>query len=246
MAGRLEGKLCFVTAAAQGIGRAIAEAFVREGARVIAADLQLDKLEGIGPKTQVVPCRVDMTDAQAVSELAWTRTNIAVLVNCVGIVENGTLLECGPETLAKSFDINVMTMYNAIRAFLPGMLARRAGTIINIASVASSVKGVPNRFAYSTTKAAVIGLTKSVARDYITDGIRCNSISPGTVMSPSLRQRMAASGNFEEAYAAFVARQPMGRIGEPEEVASVAVMLASDEAKFMTGTNVIIDGGMTL
>lgn len=235
-----------MTAAAQGIGRAIAEAFIREGGRVIAADLQRDKLESIGPSSQVVPCSVDVTDAEAVAKLPWTNAHVSVLVNCVGIVEGGTLLDCPSDTLMKSFSVNVMSMHNTIRAFLPGMRKERSGSIVNIASVVSSVMGAPNRFAYGTTKAAVIGLTKSVARDFVTEGIRCNAISPGTVMSPSLRERMAASGDFEKAYAAFVARQPMGRLGEAEEVAAVAVTLASDEAKFMTGANIVIDGGMSL
>jgi 2-keto-3-deoxy-L-fuconate dehydrogenase len=169
-----------------------------------------------------------------------------VIANCVGAVENGSLLSCTAETLERSFKINVVSMYNTIYAFLPAMLARRDGAIINIASVVSSVKAAPDRFAYATTKAAVIGLTKSVARDYIAQGIRCNAISPGTVMSPSLKGRMAATGDFEAAHAAFVARQPMGRLGTPEEIAAMAVLLASDEAKFTTGANFVVDGGMSL
>jgi 2-keto-3-deoxy-L-fuconate dehydrogenase len=246
MSGKLEGKTCFVTAAAQGIGRAIAEAFVREGASVVAADLQLDKLEGIGPKDRVMPCEVDITNAAAVADLARAYDRVSVLANCVGFVEHGTLLDCSGEALERSFAINVMSMYNTIRAFLPSMRRNHDGSIINIASVVSSVKAAPDRFAYATTKAAVIGLSKSVARDFISDGIRCNSISPGTVVSPSLEQRMRAGGDFETVRAAFVARQPMGRLGTPEEIATVAVLLASDEARFMTGANIVIDGGMSL
>jgi 2-keto-3-deoxy-L-fuconate dehydrogenase len=240
---RLKGKTCFVTAAAQGIGRAIAESFVREGAVVIAADLQHEKLEGLGARDCV---KLDATDGSAVAELARAYPDVSVIANCVGAVENGPLLTCTAETLERSFKINVVSMYNTIHAFLPAMLARRDGSIINIASVVSSVKAAPDRFAYATTKAAVIGLTKSVARDYIAQGIRCNAISPGTVMSPSLKGRMAATGDFEAAHAAFVARQPMGRLGTPEEIAAMAVLLASDEAKFTTGANFVVDGGMSL
>jgi len=243
MSQRLKGKTCFVTAAAQGIGRAIAESFVREGAIVIAADLQREKLEGLSAKDCV---KLDATDGSAVAELARAHPDVSVIANCVGAVENGPLLACTAETLERSFKINVVSMYNTIHAFLPAMLARRDGSIINIASVVSSVKAAPDRFAYATTKAAVIGLTKSVARDYIAQGVRCNAISPGTVMSPSLKGRMAATGDFEAAHAAFVARQPMGRLGTPEEIAAMAVLLASDEAKFTTGTNFVVDGGMSL
>jgi 2-keto-3-deoxy-L-fuconate dehydrogenase len=243
MSQRLKGKTCFVTAAAQGIGRAIAESFVREGAIVIAADLQREKLEGLGARDCV---KLDATDGSAVAELARAHPDVSVIANCVGAVENGSLLSCTAETLERSFKINVVSMYNTIYAFLPAMLARRDGSIINIASVVSSVKAAPDRFAYATTKAAVIGLTKSVARDYIAQGIRCNAISPGTVMSPSLKGRMAATGDFEAAHAAFVARQPMGRLGTPEEIAAMAVLLASDEAKFTTGANFVVDGGMSL
>jgi 2-dehydro-3-deoxy-L-fuconate 4-dehydrogenase len=246
MPGRLEGKTCLVTAAAQGIGRAIAEAFVREGAAVLAADLQAEKLEGIGPSDQVTRCTLDATDFDAVHRLAKAHERVSVLVNCVGYVENGALLDCSPEALERSFRINVVSMFNIIHAFLPAMRAGREGSIVNIASVVSSVKAAPERFAYATTKAAVVGLTKAVARDYIGDGIRCNSISPGTVLSPSLRDRMEATGDFDAAHAAFVARQPMGRLGMPEEIAAVALMLASDEARFATGANIIVDGGMSL
>ena len=242
MSGRLTGKSCLVTAAAQGIGHAIAAAFLREGAEVIAVDL---KKEGLHELKGAITTQLDATDAVAVAELASRFPQVSVLVNCVGYVANGSILNTPAEALQRSFAINVQTMHSMISAFLPGMRARRQGSIINIASVAADM-GLPDRYAYSTTKAAVLGLTNSVARDYISEGIRCNAISPGTVETPSLHERMAATGDFAKARAAFIARQPMGRLGTPEEVAAVAVLLASDEATFMTGSNVVIDGGMSL
>lgn len=243
MNARLAGKTCLVTAAAQGIGRAIAEAFLREGAEVIAIDL---KAEGLATLSGMQTATVDATDTAAVAALAARYPNVSVLVNCVGYVAAGTLLETDADQLERSFRINVISMHNAIAAFLPAMRTRRDGSIINIASVVSSVIGAPNRYAYGTTKAAVVGLTKSVARDFIGEGIRCNAISPGTVETPSLHERMSAQGDLEKARAAFIARQPMGRLGTAEEIAAVAIMLASDEARFMTGTNIVIDGGMSL
>jgi 2-keto-3-deoxy-L-fuconate dehydrogenase len=243
MSGRLAGKTCLVTAAAQGIGHAIATAFLREGAEVIAVDL---KDEGLQELAGARTARLDATDAAAVAALASRFPQVSVLVNCVGYVASGSILETSSDALHRSFVVNVQTMHLLISAFLPGMRARRDGSIINIASVVSAEMGAPQRYAYGTTKAAVVGLTKSVARDYITEGVRCNAISPGTVETPSLHERMAATGNFEKARAAFIARQPMGRLGMPEEVAAIAVMLASDEARFMTGSNIIIDGGMSL
>jgi 2-keto-3-deoxy-L-fuconate dehydrogenase len=246
MSHRLSGKVALVTGAAQGIGNAIAHAFIREGAAVVATDLKLDALTaefaGSGATTE----RLDATDAAAVSAVAAAHANVDVLVNCVGWVADGTILDGETDALDRSFQINVMSMTRMIRAFLPAMRARRSGSIINIASVVSSVMAAPNRFAYGTTKAAVVGLTLSVARDFIADGIRCNAISPGTVDSPSLEDRMKAQGDLAKARAAFIARQPMGRLGKPGEIAQVAVMLASDEAGFMTGANVVIDGGMSL
>jgi 2-keto-3-deoxy-L-fuconate dehydrogenase len=243
MNGRLSGKTCLVTAAAQGIGHAIAASFLREGASVIAVDIKEEGLEQLaGART----ARVDATNATAVADLASRFPDVSVLVNCVGYVASGTILETPLELLQYSFVINVQSMHLMIRAFLPGMRARREGSIINIASVVSSEMGVPDRYAYGTTKAAVIGLTKSVARDYVTDGVRCNAISPGTIDTPSLHERIAAKGDVDKARAAFVARQPMGRFGTAEEVASVAVLLAADEARFMTGTSIIIDGAMSL
>lgn len=246
MTNRLTGKTALVTGAAQGIGLAIVEAFLREGATIIATDLQEDRLGaqfGSGP---VRTRRMDVTDVASVTAAAEAFPDVDVLVNCAGWVAGGTILDGAPEDLVRSFDINVVSMATTIRAFLPAMRERRKGSIVNIASVVSSVMAAPNRFAYGTSKAAVIGLTMSVARDFITDGIRCNAISPGTVDSPSLADRLAATGDATAARAAFVARQPIGRIGTTAEIAEIAVLLASDEAAFMTGSNIVIDGGMSL
>lgn len=240
---RLSGKTCFVTGAAQGIGRSIAESFAMEGARVVAADL---RFPGEDPPAPVERLILDVTDEAAVEAAAAAHSDTSVLVNCVGYVANGAALDCSMSDFDRSVSLNVRSMALTIRAFLPAMVGRGDGSIINIASVVSSVMGVPNRFAYGTTKAAVIGLTLSVARDYVASGVRCNAISPGTVETPSLHERFAASGDIEAARAAFVARQPMGRLGRPEEIAAVALLLASDEARFMTGANIIIDGGMSL
>ncbi|HEX8415338.1 MAG TPA: SDR family oxidoreductase [Sphingomicrobium sp.] len=245
MSGRLAGKTCLITGAAQGIGHSIAQAFLREGAIVIVTDLNGEKLAevfGDTAKTAVM----DVTDEAAVDAVAAANPGVEVLVNCAGWVANGSILDGSVADLERSFTINVLSMANTIRAFLPGMRARKSGSIVNIASVVSSVMAAPNRFAYGTTKAAVIGLTMSVARDYVADGVRCNAISPGTVDSPSLGDRMRAGGDEAAARAAFIARQPMGRIGQPREIAEVAVLLASDEAEFMTGSNLVIDGGMSL
>lgn len=243
---RLTGKTCVVTGAGQGIGRAIAQAFKAEGADIVGIDMQAAVLEAWAHPAGVKTAVLDVTNEEAVGKLAAEYAHAQVLVNCVGMVGVGTVLDASSADLERSFRVNVVTMASTIKAFLPAMRARREGSIINIASVVSSVKAAPDRFTYATTKAAVIGLTKSVARDFIGDGVRCNSISPGTVESPSLQERMAAQGDVEKARAAFIARQPMGRIGTPEEIAAVAVLLASDEAGFMTGENVVIDGGMSL
>lgn len=243
MAGRLAGKTCFVTGGAQGIGGAIARSFADEGARVIAADLRFG---GKALHPGIIPLELDATDGAAVDRAASQHPDVAVLVNCVGMVANGSVLDCSLEDFDRSMAVNVRTMVLSCRAFLPKMLERRDGSIINIASVVSSVMAAPNRFAYGTSKAAVIGLTMAIARDFIDKGIRCNAISPGTTDSPSLRQRFAATGDVEAARAAFIARQPMGRLGDAAEIAAVALMLASDEARFMTGSNVVIDGGMSL
>ena len=245
MTQRLANKTALVSAAGQGIGRATAEAFLREGARVIATDInatQLATLEGC------TTCRLDVTDAAAISALAREIGTIDVLFNCAGFVDSGTILECDEASWDFSFDLNVRAMYRMMKAFLPGMLSHGSGSIINMASVASSIKGAPNRFVYGASKAAVIGMTKSVAADFIAKGVRCNAICPGTVESPSLRQRIAKQAadtgqSLAAVEAAFIARQPMGRLGTTAEIAALAVYLASDEAGFTTGTAQIIDGG---
>lgn len=241
---RLAGKTALVTAAAQGIGRACAERLASEGARVIATDIRLDLLAEVPFDAH----RLDVRDGAAVAALAETIGAVDILINCAGFVHAGTVLECDEADWDFSFDVNVKSMYRTIRTFLPGMLERGRGSIVNLASAASSVKGVPNRFVYGTTKAAVIGLTKSVAADFVTRGIRCNAICPGTVASPSLSARIAEQAQAQgksvpEVEAAFVARQPMGRIGRPEEIAALAAYLASDEAGFTTGQVHLIDGG---
>jgi 2-keto-3-deoxy-L-fuconate dehydrogenase len=247
VSGRLTGKTALITAAGQGIGRASAEAFAREGARVIATDLNTALLADLsGCETR----RLDVTSPNEIAALASALGPIDVLFNCAGIVHTGTILECTPEEWERAFALNVTAMYRMIRAFLPGMLTRGAGSIINMSSVASSVTGVPNRFAYGSSKAAVIGLTRSVAADFVAKGIRCNAICPGTIDSPSLRERIraqaAAAGQSEaEVRTQFEARQPMGRLGRAEEVAMIAVHLASDESAFTTGTIAIVDGGWT-
>ena len=240
---RLSGKTCFVTGSGQGIGRSVVESFLEENATVIAADLCF-KDAPAHPRLSVL--ELDVTNEAQVSAAAASHANVSILINCVGYVANGAILDCSLEEFDRSVLTNVRSMVLTIRNFLPAMLKRRDGVIINIASVVSSVMAAPNRFAYGTSKAAVIGLTMSVARDYIQNGIRCNAISPGTIETPSLQDRMAASANFEEARRAFLRRQPMGRLGMPGEIAAIAVLLASDEARFMTGSNIIIDGGMSL
>ena len=243
--GRLNGKRCLVTAAGAGIGRATAIAMAAEGARVLATDVNPDLLADL-PKTDGLTAeRLDVLDRDAILALAARLQDVNVLANCAGFVEHGTILDTDDKAWAFSFDLNVTAMYRIIRAFLPAMLAQGGGSIVNIASVASSVVGVPNRCAYGASKAAVIGLTKSVAADFVTQGIRCNCICPGTVDSPSLQSRMRAQGDYDTARAAFVARQPMGRLGTAEEMAALAVYLASDESAFTTGVAHIADGGMT-
>jgi len=245
MSGRLQGKTALVTAAGQGIGRAVALAYAREGADVLAVDLNGAALETLsGCRTRVL----DVTDAHAVRALAQDAGAVDVLFNGAGFVHAGTILDCDEGAWDFSFNLNVRSMYLLIRACLPAMLARGAGSIVNMASVAGSIKGAPNRCAYGATKAAVIGLTKSVAADYVAQGIRCNAICPGTVESPSLRQRIDAQAQASgqpvaSVEAAFTARQPMGRIGRAEEIAALAVYLASDESAFTTGTAQVIDGG---
>ena len=248
MSKRLEGKTAFVTAAGQGIGRATAEAFVREGARVIATDINEVLLAELAKHTGCETFRLDVTDANAVTAAAKMAGAVNILFNGAGYVHAGTILDCDEKAFDFSFDLNVRAMYRMTRAFLPAMLQGGNGSIINVASVAGSIKGAPNRFVYGATKAAVIGMTKSIAADFITRGVRCNAICPGTVESPSLRDRMAALAKstdqtIEQAEAWFVARQPMGRVGRTDEIAALAVYLASDESGFTTGTAQVIDGG---
>lgn len=244
MTDRLKGKTAVVTAAAQGMGRAAALAFAREGARVLATDVNEAALATlVAPGIETT--RLDVLSAEAIAAFAAARPAPDILFNCAGVVHGGTILDCTEEDWRFAFDLNARSMFRMIRALLPGMLERGSGAIINMASVASSVVGVPNRFVYGASKAAVIGLTKAVAADFVTRGIRCNAIAPGTVDSPSLHDRMRATGDYETARKAFVARQPMGRLGTPEEVAELCVFLASDEAAFMTGTVSVIDGGWT-
>lgn len=246
MAGRLAGKTAFLTAAAAGIGRATALAYAREGAHVIATDVDVAGLESLKKEQpQIETARLDVLDSAQCEAIATRWPRIDVLLNIVGYVHHGTLLDCPPEDWARSFDLNVNSMYRTIRSVLPRMIERGAGSIINVSSIASSIKGIPNRCVYGATKAAVIGLTKSIAADFVGKGIRCNAICPGTVDSPSLAGRMAATGDLEAARKAFMARQPMQRLGKPEEVAALAVYLGSDESAFTTGIAHIIDGGWT-
>ncbi len=249
MAGRLAGKTAFVTAAAQGIGRATALALAAEGARVFATDLNAAKVAEInGPNLQTRP--LDVLDAAAIKAMADEVGAVDILFNCAGFVHQGSILDATEAEWDFAFELNVKSMFRVTRAFLPGMLGRGGGSIISVASVASSVKGIVNRAAYGASKAAVIGLTKSIAADYATKGIRANAICPGTVQSPSLDDRIAANaaaaGGMDAARAAFVARQPMGRLGRPEEIARMAVYLASDDAEFITGQALVIDGGISL
>ncbi len=249
MTPRLQGKTAFITAAGQGIGRAIAEAFVREGATVIATDINAALLQAVAQATGCQTRLLDVTDAAAVRAAAAEAGPVNVLVNAAGFVHAGTVLDCTEAEWDFGFNLNVRAQFRTIQAFLPGMLAAAGGgSIINVASVAGSIKGAPNRFVYGATKAAVIGLTKSVAADFITRGVRCNAICPGTVESPSLRDRIQAQAQasgqtVEQVEAAFVARQPMGRLGRTSEIAALAVYLASDESGFTTGTSQVIDGG---
>jgi len=241
--GRLDGKRALVTAAGQGIGRSTALAFAREGASVLATDIDeqlLTKLRQDEPRLDVA--RLDVRSDAEVAAIA-ARGPFDVLFNCAGFVHHGSVLDCTPAEWALALDLNVTSMFRTLRAVLPGMLARGGGSIVNMASVASSVKGAPNRCAYGTTKAAVIGLTKSVAADFVSKGVRCNAVCPGTVQTPSLDQRIAALGDPTVARAAFVARQPIGRLGNADEIAALVVYLASDESSYTTGAIHVIDGG---
>ena len=251
MAGRLQGKTALVTAAGQGIGRASAIAMAREGASVIATDVNEAALAALAGVAQVTTRRLDVLDDAAVTTLFDEIPPLSILFNCAGYVHHGTILDCSQRDWDASVNLNVRAMYVAIRAALPKMLARfdergEGASIINMASIAGSIKGLPNRFIYGTTKAAVIGLTKSVAADYVQRGIRCNAIAPGTVDTPSLAARIDAFPDPVEARKMFVARQPMGRLAKPEEIAPMVVFLASDEAAFVTGNVYSCDGGMTI
>ena len=237
--GRLAGKTALVTAAGQGIGRATALLFANEGARVIATDINAGALQDLSCETAVL----DVTNTAAVNALAQSVGAVNVLFNCAGFVHSGTILDCDEDAWQRSIDVNINSMYRTIRAFLPAMLSGGGGSIINMSSVAGSIKGVPNRCAYGMTKAAVIGLTKSVAADFVTQGVRVNAICPGTVQTPSLEQRLRDTGDFDAAYKNFVARQPMGRMGTADEMARLALYLACDDSGFTTGTINVIDGG---
>jgi 2-keto-3-deoxy-L-fuconate dehydrogenase len=245
----LAGKTAFVTAAGQGIGRATVLAFAAAGAKVIATDVDAGKLHGL--QSDLIRTRaLHVLDAAAITDAAGEAGPVDILFNCAGVVHQGTLMDATEAEWSVAFDLNCRSMFRTMQAFLPGMLARGRGAVLNMASVASSLKGVPNRFIYSASKAAVIGMTRSVATDYVTRGIRCNCLCPGTVGTPSLDERIAANaaaaGSIDAARAAFVARQPMGRLGTPEEIAALAVYLSGDDAQFITGQAIVIDGGLTL
>ena len=247
MTARLKNKKTLISAAGQGIGLSTALAFANEGAEVVATDINPDTLNSISNENPRIETRLlDVTKPEEIQQAAEEIGPIDVLFNCAGFVHHGTILDCEESDWEFSFNLNVRSMYRMIRAFLPAMLEAGGGNIINMSSVASSVMGLPNRFVYGASKAAVIGLTKSVAKDYIKQGIRCNAICPGTVESPSLQERIKAQGgNLEEVRAAFIARQPIGRIGTPEEIAAIALYLASDESAYTTGVAFSIDGGMS-
>ncbi|MGA8030916.1 MAG: SDR family oxidoreductase [Casimicrobiaceae bacterium] len=251
MSGRLTGKSALVTAAGQGIGRATAIAMASEGADVLATDVDVDALDTLRGIANITTRRLDVLDDAEVTRTIEALPPLQILFNCAGYVHHGTILECAPKDWEFSFNLNVRAMYVAIRAALPKMLAHHAATgqgasIVNMSSIASSIKGLPNRFVYGTTKAAVIGLTKAVAADYVQKGIRCNAIAPGTVDTPSLAQRINAFPDPVEARRMFIARQPMGRLAKAEEIAPLVVFLASDEAAFVTGNTYSCDGGMTI
>lgn len=235
---RLQGKRAFLTAAGQGIGRAIAEHYIREGATLVATDLKAELLEGLECETRAL----NVLDKEALQS-AIVAAKPDILINCAGFVHAGEIAEATDEDFDFAFNLNVRAQFHSMQAALPGMVKRGGGAIVNVASVAGSILAAPGRFIYGASKASVIGMTKSVAKDYVQRGVRVNCICPGTVESPSLRQRLEATGDYEAAYAAFVARQPMGRIGQPEEIAALAVYLGSDESSFTTGVAHVIDGG---
>lgn len=243
----LAGKTALVTAAGQGIGRASAEALAQMEATVIATDINRDAVEDLaGTSERISGEALDVLDAASVAALVERIAPVDVLVNCAGWVHDGTIMDCGDQDWDRSFDLNAKAMFRLMRAVLPSMAERKAGSIINIASIVSSLKGAPRRFAYGASKAAILGMTKSIAADFVQDGIRCNAICPGTVESPSLQERLAATGDVEKARAAFAARQPMGRFGMPEEIAAVVCYLASDLSAFTTGQAIAVDGGWSI
>ena len=245
MGDRLKGKIAFITAAGQGMGCAAAVAFAAEGARVWATDISAKALDSLASTPNVTTRALDVTDGAAVARVAAEVGSVDVLFNCAGYVHHGTILDCTEQEWDKSFDVNIKAMYRVTRAFLPAMLGRGKGSIINMASVVSSVRGVPNRLAYGTTKAAVIGFTKAIAADYVKQGLRCNAVCPGTIDTPSLQARMNALPDPVQARKDFVARQPMGRLGTTDDIAPLLVYLASDESSFATGVAFTVDGGMT-
>jgi len=251
MSDRLKGKRAFVTAAAAGIGRACALAFAREGASVFATDIDEKGVAALRNEGINEISKLDVRDSAAVNAIARRSGKVDILLNAAGFVHHGTVLDCSDEDFDFSFDLNVKSMHRTIKAFLPGMLQKQSGSIVNISSAASSIRGVPNRYVYGATKAAIIGLTKAVAADYIKQGIRCNAICPGTIRSPSFEERVDATAaktgqSQAKTYQDFVDRQPMGRLGTPDEVAALAVFLASDESRFITGQPHLVDGGMAL
>jgi 2-keto-3-deoxy-L-fuconate dehydrogenase len=246
MTGRLAGKRALITGAAQGIGRAAAELFAKEGARVIATDRNPDALDGLGQRPGIETRALDVTDGAAIHDVVALVSPVDVLFNCAGYVHQGGVLDCPDDEWDRSFEVNARGIFRMVRAFLPAMLEAGGGSIINVSSVVSSVKGVPQRCAYGASKAAVIGLTKSIAADYVSRGIRCNALCPGTVDTPSLAERIAALGDVDTVRKAFVNRQPMGRLGRADEIAAAALYLASDESAFVTGSVFVIDGGMSL
>ncbi len=248
---RLVGKTVMVSGAAQGMGRQASIELAQQGATVFASDLQPLILENLGSEIidlpgKIHPAVLDVTNREAVEEYVRTLSSVDVLFNCAGYVHQGTILDCELKDWQDSFRINVDSMFYTISAILPKMMARKRGSIINMASISGSIKGIPNRFAYGASKAAVIGITKSIAADYVGVGIRCNAIAPGTIETPSLHQRMTALGNFDEAREMFTSRQPMGRLGQPEDVMPILIYLASDESTFTTGQVFNIDGGITI
>lgn len=246
MSGRLAGKIAFITAAAQGMGKAAAIGFAREGAKVWATDINPVPLAELAGVAGITTRQLDATDEQAIAKLAAEVGAIDVLLNCAGYVHHGNILGCTPRDWDFSMNVNVRSMYLVTRAFLPGMLAKNAGSIINMASIASSLRGLPNRLVYGTSKAAVIGLTKALAADHVKQGIRCNAVCPGTIDTPSLAERINALHDPVQARKDFIARQPMGRLGTVEDMVPLFIYLASDESSFATGTTFSVDGGMTI